>query len=114
MLLNFPFLFIQGERILKLSEMCRRLETEEEKVYTHLLYVVTMETALLLTYADIISGLLKRLRNGFNVLHEIRAYGGEKFMSSENKNNVLKHSKYHTEVCIFCKTVYFTDKKKNL
>lgn len=25
-------LFIQGERILRLSEMCRKLETEEEKV----------------------------------------------------------------------------------
>ena len=26
------FFFMQGERILKLAEMCRKLETEEEKV----------------------------------------------------------------------------------
>lgn len=31
-LLKFCFFFLQGESILKLAEMCRKLETETEKV----------------------------------------------------------------------------------
>lgn len=33
-------------------------------------------------------------------LHESRAYGGEKFMSNKDQNNILDHLRYHIDAQI--------------